>query len=423
MTADLPTFRTTGSSTDGPADGRMSTEPGTRQLGTDRSGPDGPAAADIAAAQAGQRWLEHGLATGTGDRAAAERAVLRAYELAGLAAPEHLVWLGSPLAGACAAALVTARIPDGPLTGPWRDAAIRLVDQGCTPGKHAGRSVRAAVRTAPWAAARRERTDALSPAGWARHWAAAGRRPWQLLVDRLASPLRTRLEQHLDESAARSASPAKTELIGHTRAVLLDAVYGQLDGGWLGAFDSMLPDAPRLAALADVARNAGWWWPYERVVILTDRPDALHRDNVGRLHHGDGPALSYSDGYGLHAWRGMPISGEVAAALPHLTVEQIRAEGNAEIRRVMLEHFGFDRYLAESNATRVGEDETGILWRVEVPGDEPLVMVEVLNSTPEPDGTTRVYFLRVPPTIRSARAGVAWTFGLTEAEYTPLAQT
>jgi hypothetical protein len=382
-----------------------------------------PVAADIAAAEAGQRWLEHGLATGPGDRAAAEQAVRDAYRLAGLTAPTHVVWLGSPLAGACAAALLNTPAPAAALTGPWRDAAARLAEQGCPPGFPAGRSVRPAVRTAPWAAARRELTDALGPAGWARHWAAAGRRPWQLLVDRLATPLRTRLEQHLDEAATRSTDPATTTLIGHTRTVLLDAVHGQLDGGWLGAFDSMLTRTPRLAALADVARGAGWWWPYERVAILTERPEALHRDNVGRLHHGDGPALCYPDGYGLHAWRGMPISGEVAAALPRLTVEQIRAEDNAEIRRVMLEHFGFDRYLAESQAVKVGADETGILWRVDLPGDEPLVMVEVINSTPEPDGESRVYFLRVPPATRSAREGVAWTFGLTAAEYAPLAQT
>ncbi|WP_442810207.1 DUF6745 domain-containing protein [Streptomyces sp. W16] len=32
-------------------------------------------------------------------------------------------------------------------------------------------------------------------------------------------------------------------------------------------------------------------------------------------------------------------------------------------------------------------------------------MVEVLNSTPEPDGTHRTYWLRVPPSTRTARAG------------------
>ena len=33
-----------------------------------------------------------------------------------------------------------------------------------------------------------------------------------------------------------------------------------------------------------------------------------------------------------------------------------------------------------------------------------------MNSTPEPDGTRRTYFLRVPPQMRTAREAVAWTF-------------
>jgi hypothetical protein len=47
----------------------------------------------------------------------------------------------------------------------------------------------------------------------------------------------------------------------------------------------------------------------------------------------------------------------------------------------------------------------------------------VVNGSPEPDGTFRTYFLRVPPTVRTAREGVAWTFELTEHDYLPLEQT
>ena len=44
-------------------------------------------------------------------------------------------------------------------------------------------------------------------------------------------------------------------------------------------------------------------------------------------------------------------------------------------------------------------------------------MVEVLNSTPEPDGSRKTYFLRVPPDTQTARQGVAWTFGMRPDDY------
>ena len=90
---------------------------------------------------------------------------------------------------------------------------------------------------------------------------------------------------------------------------------------------------------------------------------------------------------------------------------------------MMVEHYTPERFLKESGAQPVQEDEAGKLWRIEMGDDEAVVMVEVVNSSPEPDGTFNVYFLRVPPNTRTAKAGVAWTFGLTEDEYQPLRQT
>jgi hypothetical protein len=219
------------------------------------------------------------------------------------------------------------------------------------------------------------------------------------------------------------ADPAARELLTlaeASRDALLDVILGQQEAAWLAAFDAQ---SPELAGLDQVARSAGWWWAFQRVAVLCERPVSVHRDNLGRLHQGDGPALSFPDGFGVHSWRGMPIPAEVAAQLPNLNVEQIRSEENAEIRRVMLEHFGYSRYLKESGARQAHSDEYGILWRIALPDDEPLVMVEVQNATPEPDGTVRTYFLRVPPATRTAHEAVAWTFGLTGEEYQPLAQS
>ncbi|MFG3407376.1 DUF6745 domain-containing protein [Streptomyces sp. NPDC048142] len=327
-------------------------------------------------------WRSVAAATGRADRAAAEAGVRRAYRTAGLAEPDRIIWAASPRAAV--------------------GAVEKLAD--------AGRSVREEVRTRPWAEERRRMYDELGPAGWSALWSATGAQLWETTAA-LADRIRTGVVADL---------APRPEDEGAVRLVLLDAVLGQHDAAWLGAFDGC---GDRLTGLAEVARNAGWWWPYENAVVISERPDVLHRDEAGRLDHGEGPALAYGDGFALHAWRGMPVPAAFLAELSSLTPERIRAEENAELRRVMLEYYGYDRYLTESGAEPVHRDETGILWRIALDGDEDVVMVEVVNSTPEPDGTHRTYWLRVPPATRTAKDGVAWTFGLEGAAYAPVRQT
>jgi hypothetical protein len=89
----------------------------------------------------------------------------------------------------------------------------------------------------------------------------------------------------------------------------------------------------------------------------------------------------------------------------------------------MIELMGYERYILESGAKLIHSDETGSLYKKEFPDDAPLVMVHVLNSTPESDGSTKKYMLRVPPTMVRARQAVAWTFDIPEQEYRPLVET
>jgi hypothetical protein len=50
-------------------------------------------------------------------------------------------------------------------------------------------------------------------------------------------------------------------------------------------------------------------------------------------------------------------------------------------------------------------------------------VVCVTNKTPEPDGTYKKYFLRIPPTISTAKEAVAWTFEQQTEEYMPGQET
>jgi hypothetical protein len=84
----------------------------------------------------------------------------------------------------------------------------------------------------------------------------------------------------------------------------------------------------------------------------------------------------------------------------------------------------------------VQKDRFGELYQVIVPGDtDPLTMVKVKNSTPEPDGSTKDYWLPVFHDLRpidrddakpqelTAHAAVASTFGLYAHEYNPEIET
>ncbi|MFD5081338.1 DUF6745 domain-containing protein [Kitasatospora sp. NPDC058201] len=371
------------------------------------------------------RWRAGAAATGPADRDGVERAVRAAYRAVGLAEPADIRWFGSPLAAAA--------------------TALELHGSGAV-------TVRETVRTRPWDAVRGRAVERVGAGGWAPLWALTGGELGPVtnaLADRIRNAVLDRLAPEPDtEEEPDEVVDAALQRRTAARLALLEAVRGQHDAPWFAAFEAagVLGPAPAdssdsgdsgdpsgaadrdgaggaIAALAEVALGVGWWWPYEDVVLISERPVELHRDEAGRLDRADGPAVAYADGFALHAWRGMPVPAEFLAGLGSVTVERIRTEENAELRRVLLEHYGYERYLADSGAEPLHRDGTGVLWRIQLPDDEPVVMVEVVNSTAEPDGTFRTYWLRVPPGTRTARAGVAWTFGVPEEEYHPQRET
>ena len=154
---------------------------------------------------------------------------------------------------------------------------------------------------------------------------------------------------------------------------------------------------------------------------MSERPIELHVDSEFRLHKDDGPAIEYKDDLKIFSWHGS--RGPKMAIFQEATLQSIDAEFNVEVRRVLIERYGVQSYLLDSGSEIRHHDQYGTLYVKEIPNDENIVMVHVTNSTPEPDGDYRSYFLRVPPSIATAREAVAWTFGMTSDEYEPLAES
>jgi len=173
----------------------------------------------------------------------------------------------------------------------------------------------------------------------------------------------------------------------------------------------------------DLSKRIGWWWPFKHAVIITSRPTFLSRDAQFRLHNETGQALSYPDGWGVWVWHGVRVPANVILQPNSITTSEINDEKNIEVRRVMIERYGTARYLCDTNATILSTDECGTLYCKEMTDDESIVMVHVINSTPELDGSKKEYFLRVPPDITTAREAVAWSFGLKAEDYVPKTET
>lgn len=122
-------------------------------------------------------------------------------------------------------------------------------------------------------------------------------------------------------------------------------------------------------------------------------------------------------------WRGVPIDERVAFRPGTLRVGEILEERNAEVRRVMLERYGFEAFMAAAEAELLDADRDPggerRLLRVPLDQDEPLVCVSVACPS-----TGRRYFLRVPPHVTSCRQAVAWTAGFDDPDdYQPRVET
>jgi hypothetical protein len=103
-----------------------------------------------------------------------------------------------------------------------------------------------------------------------------------------------------------------------------------------------------------------------------------------------------------------------------ITLAAIDEQVDVQVRRCMIEIMTPERYVALGGATRVAEDETGILWRRNWLAADAWAAVEVINATPEPDGTRRHFFLQVPANLRTPREAVAWTYGMRAEAYANL---
>jgi hypothetical protein len=195
--------------------------------------------------------------------------------------------------------------------------------------------------------------------------------------------------------------------------------YGAHDANWLGFYDffrnecGLIEETKKLEGLWELSKSCGWILPYENVCFASERHNIVKQYKTPsgqyRLHCEDGKAIDYPDGKGLYFIHGIRVNKQIVLHPETLTIKQINSELNSEIKRVMIERYGYEKYLRNSNAVLIDSCpdnhplkgmQTAKLWQV-----SDLVLLDLLNSTPEPDGTIKRYIIPINPSHYNGDAG------------------
>lgn len=214
--------------------------------------------------------------------------------------------------------------------------------------------------------------------------------------------------------AAAKASDFKefNKLKGHATPDFSNRLWAQFEAGWCSYYDYFqevcgLDCVKPLEGLLSISKSASWWWAFDELAILVERPSIIARDEQGRLHSATGPVIAFGDGFEFCAWHGtvVPADWLTKALTPAIVLNCT----NVEQRRAGAEILGWARILRELNVKVLDTDQDpmmGQLLEVDLPEAPASKFLRVQC------GTGRTFCLPVPPTVKTALEANAWTYGV-----------
>ncbi len=122
-------------------------------------------------------------------------------------------------------------------------------------------------------------------------------------------------------------------------------------------------------------------------------------------------------------WRNVRIDARIAFHADEITYKEVLDTTNTELRRVMIDRMGYERFFKEADAKELDKDaDTGgirRLLKIEMRDDEDIVCLNVIDPS-----TGRSYILRVPPSMQTCRQAAAWIAGFDNPDdYNPIKET
>lgn len=364
-------------------------------------------------------WQSIGTSTRPIEWSAAERAVRTVYARAGMRQPRAIVWVPSPAAGQFLDRWIrTGSRGKSSIRGgnemdglsPWTRLTQARIDQwmDClSPPIHAE------IELSSSSGMRRPVTNALMTRNGLTYY----QPPFKWTISDVASATWGRWGR-FETVRMVCRNQIDATLTCHEWAVgitPLDNGHGSMDAAGISLHACLKylgADVSRIEGIMEVAETCGWWWPYEDMVVISDRPTAMKLDHNLQLHNSTGPALRYQDGWSVYALNGVRVpQWLVETPAEDIDARELYRTQNVEVRREIVLKVGIERVCRDLGAKVVDQD-----------GDYELLWLGLEDGRTRPylkmkNPSIGVYHIEgVHPTCRTVRQALNWRNGLTEAQ-------
>lgn len=107
-------------------------------------------------------------------------------------------------------------------------------------------------------------------------------------------------------------------------------------------------DYRKLCLWENISKSCFWWWPFENVCIISDRPEEIHWNDQKVLHNANGPSVRFRDGWELYMLNGVKMTKEdVMTPANQLNAQEILKRQNVDQRRELIRKVGIESMLNE----------------------------------------------------------------------------
>lgn len=150
---------------------------------------------------------------------------------------------------------------------------------------------------------------------------------------------------------------------------------GSFEAGWLSYYTFFkqvvkINLTPLLDHFETISKYACYSYIHNRTVIFSRKPKEIHMQN-GILHNENGPSILFADGFSVYSLNGHRVSEQIVMRPETLTVKQIEGESNSDIQSIMLDRFGWERYIDECGAVAIDSRRNDIENTLEILYDTP----------------------------------------------------